>query len=92
MITAIDKHEPKTNKYLRDIPRDENGLSDVYDVLEGFDVSCNARGHAIKKLLCSGIRGKGDCLQDLIEAGQAVERAIIREKRRIAVDNANYFD
>jgi len=48
---------------------------DVYDVLVAFEVHCPARQHAIKKLLCAGIRGKGDTAQDLQEAGQAVHRA-----------------
>ena len=49
---------------------------DVYSVLEAFEVSCPARAHAVKKLLCTGIRGKGDALQDLREAQDAVSRAI----------------
>lgn len=41
---------------------------DVYAVLEAFQVTCPARQHAIKKLLCAGIRGKGSQMQDLDEA------------------------
>ena len=67
--------EQSKNKYNREIAS-RNGLSDVYDVLEAFDVICPARQHAIKKLLCAGIRGKGDVIQDLTEAAQAVERAL----------------
>lgn len=55
---------------------------DVYSVLEAFDVRCPARQHAIKKLLCAGIRGKGDTLQDLQEAAQAVDRAVEMERGR----------
>jgi hypothetical protein len=44
-------------KYKREIPTDENGLSEIYDVLVGFDVRCPAVAHAIKKLLCAGKRG-----------------------------------
>ncbi len=32
--------------------------------------------HAIKKLLCSGIRGKGSAVQDLTESIDAIKRAI----------------
>jgi len=48
---------------------------DVYAVLVAFGVTCPARQHAIKKLLCAGIRGKGDTIQDLNEALVAVGRA-----------------
>lgn len=61
------------NKYTRDVPSTE---IDVYDVLVAFNVTCPARAHAIKKLLCAGIRGKGDELQDLTEARQAVDRSL----------------
>jgi len=69
------------NKYLRKIHTNETGEVDVYDVLIAFDVTCPARQHAIKKLLCAGLRGKGDCLQDLKESAQAVQRAIEIETR-----------
>jgi hypothetical protein len=63
------------SKYLRTIQLIE-GKVDVYAMLVAFDVRCPARQHAIKKLLCAGLRGKGDELQDLHEAGDAVRRAI----------------
>ena len=55
---------------------------DVYSVLEAFDVRCPARQHAIKKLLCAGQRGKGDVVQDLIEARDGVSRAVDMERAR----------
>jgi hypothetical protein len=68
---------PSGSKYLRTItPALDDGRIDVYSVLEAFDVRCPARQHAIKKILCAGIRGKGDCLQDLIQARDAIDRAI----------------
>lgn len=48
---------------------------DVYNVLSAFNVTCPATQHAIKKLLCAGLRGKGDKAQDLREAGEAIKRA-----------------
>ena len=63
------------SKYLRTI-QTKDGKVDVYAVLDAFGVACPARQHAIKKLLCSGVRGKGDTLQDLREARDAVERSI----------------
>lgn len=49
---------------------------DVYAVLIAFGVTCPATQHAIKKLLCAGLRGKGDKTQDLHEANDAIVRAI----------------
>jgi hypothetical protein len=63
------------SKYLRDVQL-VGGKIDVYAVLVAFGVSCPARQHAIKKLLCAGLRGKGDELQDLRESIDAVRRAI----------------
>lgn len=71
------------SKYLRETKCPVDGKIDVYSVLEAFDVTCPARQHAIKKLLCSGIRGKGDVIQDLREARDAVNRAIQMEQSRL---------
>src|SRR4051812_43998294 len=77
------------SKYLRRIhPADGVGepiMVDVYCVLEAFKVTCPATQHAIKKLLCAGIRGKGSQLQDLDEAinssgPRAIELQAIRER------------
>jgi hypothetical protein len=67
---------PVTNKYLRPLPASPSVTVDVYDVLVAFNVTCPARAHAIKKLLCAGLRGKGDELQDLRESIQAIDRSI----------------
>lgn len=64
------------SKYLRNVVCSINGRIDVYAVLEAFAVTCPARQHAVKKLLCTGIRGKGDTIQDLTEARDAIDRAI----------------
>lgn len=78
---------PSGNKYHRRIPSVESigefTTGDVYSVLEAFQVTCPARQHAIKKLLCAGIRGKGDSLQDLRETKDAIVRAIELETQRI---------
>lgn len=72
------------SKYLRDVPCAIEGRVDTYAVMDAFSVTCPARQHAIKKLLCAGIRGKGDELQDLNEARDAITRAIqmAEQKRR----------
>lgn len=64
------------SKYLREAACMIDGKLDVYAVLDAFTVTCPARQHAIKKLLCAGIRGKAGTLQDLSEARDAVDRAI----------------
>ena len=61
---------------------DESTVVDVYAVLEAFRVDCPARQHAIKKLLCAGLRGKGDCRQDLHEALDSVHRALELQEQR----------
>lgn len=68
------------SKYLRPIQCSIDGKLDVYAVLVTFNVVCPARQHAIKKLLCSGIRDKGTVLQDLREARDAIERAVQMEE------------
>ncbi len=74
------------SKYLRPIHSatlDEGEvLADVYEVIEGFGVTCPALQHALKKLLCSGLRGKGSKLDDLREAAMSVSRAIQLQERR----------
>jgi len=84
VVATVNK--PSGNKYHRKIKSVEDiagfTTADVYSVFEAFGVTCPARQHAIKKLLCSGLRGKGDTMQDLTEARDAVDRAIVLEKQR----------
>tara|TARA_R100001591_G_scaffold109567_1_gene119878 strand:+ start:189 stop:422 length:234 start_codon:yes stop_codon:yes gene_type:complete len=74
------------SKYIRTIKTFEhcgeiiNVEVDVYDVLKAFNVVNPATQHAVKKLLCTGIRGHKSALTDLEEACQSVERAIDLEK------------
>lgn len=77
---------PTTNrgsKYHRTItqtlPGDTHGCSivvDVYDVLKAFGVTCPALQHAVKKLLCAGLRGAKSAEQDISEAANSCRRAI----------------
>ncbi len=57
------------------------GVVDVYCVLDAFGVTNPGVQHAVKKLLCSGIRDKGPVEQDLIEAIESIERALIIHKK-----------
>jgi hypothetical protein len=72
-------------KYKRSINDMHTGTGvtvDVYSVLEAFDVNCPALQHAIKKLLCAGIRGHKTSVDDLKEARDSIIRAIQLEERR----------
>ncbi len=84
MTKHITEHEGK--KYLKLIRSASNTEEyicvDVYCVLKAFNVTCPARQHAIKKLLCCGSRGKGGELQDLLGVEAAVSRAIELQKER----------
>lgn len=84
VATPITAHEG--NKYLRTIRPAVDIANpirvDVYAVLEAFGVTCPARAHAIKKLLCAGIRGKGNELDDLKGVLAAVNRAIELQQAR----------
>ena len=55
---------------------------DTYCIGNAYEVTCMARQHALKKLLCAGLRGKGDELADLIEAGEALQRSIDEVRRK----------
>ncbi len=93
--TPVDGHEGK--KYLRLIysARHDNTCQpvsvDVYAVLEAFNVTCPGRQQAVKKLLCTGQRGKGDEMADLVGAMAALNRAIelqkIRDANQEKIDN-----
>lgn len=81
-VEGIKEHQGK--KYLRKI---QSAVSckqeveiDVYAILKAFDVTCPARAHAIKKLLCCGNRDKGSALDDLWGVYAAVLRAIQLEE------------
>lgn len=70
-----------TNKYNRTITNID-GVTipvDVYDVLRAFDIRDPALQHALKKLLCMGLRGHKDAGTDLSEAIESLEK--LREYR-----------
>ena len=79
----IYDHEGK--KYAREIyscVSNEKISIDVYSVLQAFSVICPAVQHAVKKLLCAGLRGKGDILDDLKGDQAAIARAIELQQQR----------
>lgn len=77
-LTDIRTHSG--NKYIRVIKPCIPGLPetsvDVYAVLDAFMVTNPAIAHAVKKLLCAGIRGKADITTDLRESIDCIRRAI----------------
>lgn len=77
------------SKYDRTIEakyKDENIVTDVYRVLDAFDVKSQPRGHAAKKVLCAGLRGKGDEFNDIVEAVDALlEDAEITRRKTAAI-------
>jgi len=85
-MTSIKDHSG--NKYIRTIQGrfkdDPDTRVDVYCVVDAFEVEAGPIDHAIKKLLCAGLRGKGDKMQDLVESRDAISRAIEMEERRSA--------
>ena len=93
-ITPTAMNTTYGNKYHRTIKGVTEGSAvvDVYCVLEAFAVTCPARQHAIKKLLCAGLRGKGDSVQDLTEAMESVARAITLEKQRALLDGVEHHE
>jgi hypothetical protein len=91
MAKTIDEHEGK--KYLRRIVSarcaTDAVLVDVYSVIVAFNVTCPARQHALKKLLCCGGRGKGSEMADLLGVEAAVARAIELQVQREAEAKLN---
>lgn len=72
--TPLTAKEFTGNKYYRKIVGLEGNTTtvDVYRVLTAFAVTEPGLQHAIKKLLCAGIRGKNDTDNDLKEAIDAI--------------------
>ena len=48
---------------------------DVYRVLDAFGVSDPATQHAVKKMLCMGLRGHKDYLTDLNDSIDSLQKA-----------------
>ena len=68
-----------TNKYDRTIVGKYGSgqcVVDVYRVLDAFKTDNAAIDHAIKKLLCAGLRGDKDRNQDWLEAVQSINAAL----------------
>lgn len=98
--TGIKQHEGK--KYLRSIVGATSSVEyievegkkipmievDVYAVLRAFSVVSQPIGHAVKKLLACGQRGKGNIVDDLKGVLAAVSRAIEQQKTYDAMEKS----
>lgn len=84
---VVPKKEFSGNKYHRTLLSLEGieVTTDVYRVQDAFQVNDPGMVHALKKILCAGIRGKGDSLQDKQEAIDAIQASIEMEKQRLAL-------
>jgi hypothetical protein len=88
-LTETPVFNASGEKYLRSVIHLTDGKADVYAFLEAFGVTCPARGHAIKKLIMAGLRGKAGVLQDLHEARDALDRAIQMQETRERIAEYN---
>jgi hypothetical protein len=73
--------EMSDNPYRKTIGGQE---MDLYDLFAAYEVTDQAVGHAIKKLMCAGKRiGGKSRVQDLKEARWSIDRAIEIEVARL---------
>lgn len=65
------------SKYDREITGIDGTVTtvDVYRVLDAFGVSDPATQHAVKKMLCMGLRGHKDYLTDLNDSIESLQKA-----------------
>lgn len=71
----------KYDRIIHDKYTGQQIVVDVYSVLEAFGEPEAPIAHAIKKLLCAGLRNKGTRLQDLEESIPSIQRVIDKERR-----------
>lgn len=72
------------SKYNREIIGIDGTVTtvDVYRVLDAFCVTDPAIQHALKKMLCTGLRGHKDYLTDLDDAIESLQKAKELRKQR----------
>lgn len=62
---------------------------DVYRVLDAFGVTDPATQHAIKKMLCMGLRGHKDYLTDLNDSIESLQKAKELYWQRVIYESGN---
>ncbi len=85
-VSWAAKEKPDANiKYNRPITGIDGVKTtvDVYRVLSAFAVVEPELQHSIKKMLCLGIRGKGDYIQDLDEAILSLQKMKQRKEQEV---------
>ena len=67
----------RENKYNREIIGLDGTVTtvDCYRVIDAFNVADPATQHAIKKLLCLGLRGHKDYLTDIDDSIESLQKA-----------------
>ena len=66
----------QSNKYNREIIGLDGVKTtiDIYRILVAFDIKDPEIQHAVKKILCAGLRGKGSIEQDVSEAILSIQK------------------
>lgn len=79
------------SKYNREIIGIDGTVTtvDVYRVIDAFGVSDPATQHAIKKLLCLGLRGHKDYLTDLNDSIESLQKAKELYMQRYTYESGN---
>lgn len=81
IVEEVTDEPTAPNPYTRTLPTYPDGTSDIYCVLKGYNVTCPAIAHAVKKLLVPGCRSGGKSYtQDLEEAMDSIQKALDLEK------------
>lgn len=62
---------------------------DVYRVLDAFGVSDPATQHAVKKMLCMGLRGHKDYITDLNDSIDSLQKAKELYGQRVIYESGN---
>jgi hypothetical protein len=74
----------KYSHYKKDISKYK--ILDIYRLLKLYNVTDQALGHAVKKLLCPGGRGQKSTKQDIIEARDTLNRWIELDDEDLQVE------
>lgn len=88
----VEKTKPEKdgNKYHREIIGFCGTMIevDVYRVLDAFKTESPAIDHAVKKMLCTGIRGHKDYLTDIDNAIESLQEAKLLYLQKQEIDKA----
>lgn len=80
----------RENKYNREIIGLDGTVTtvDCYRVIDAFKVADPATQHAIKKLLCLGLRGHKDYLTDINDSIESLQKAKELYGQRVIYESA----